>query len=122
MIQFERVPFTTDASGDATVYSKPVVGLLHAIRYEYDDAATGASITITDDSTGIALLTITSAGTSSTTHLPRGATVSTSNAAALYASGGEAVNDRLPTAGAVKIVVASGGDAKAGAIVLVWEA
>lgn len=121
MLRSERVAFTTNGDGDATVYSGPIRGYLHALRYVYGDAATGADFTITDDATGIALLTVTNAGTSSTTHMPRGATVTTANAAALYASGGTAVNDRIPIVGRVKLVVAEGGATKTGTLVVIWE-
>lgn len=121
MLHFDRVTFTTDASGDDTVYSRPFVGLLHAVRYEYIDGDTGADFTITDEATGIALLTVTNAGTASLTIMPRGATVGTTNAASLYAGAGTAVEDRLPVCGRIKTVVAQGGNAKTGALVFVWD-
>lgn len=121
MLRYQRVTFTTTAGGAATVYSDPIVGLLHAVRYEYIDGDTGADFTITDEATGIALLTITNAGVASLTIMPRGATASTTNAASLYAAGGTAVEDRLPVCGRIKTVVAQGGATKTGALVFVWD-
>jgi len=121
VLRYDRVTFTTTSGGAATVYSRPLSGLLHAIRYVYGDAATGADIVITDEATGLELLTITNAGTASTTHLPRGAAVGTTNAALLYAAGGAPVTDRLPVVSRIKAVVAQGGDTKIGTLVFVWE-
>lgn len=123
MFRYDRISITTAADGSATVYSAPFVGLLHALVYLPGASGldTGADLTITDEATGHALVTVTNGGTSTVVIMPRGATASTANAASLYAAGGAAVNDRLPVVGRVKIVVASGGNAKSGAIVVVWE-
>lgn len=107
---------TTTAGGAATVYSAPLTGLLHALTYAPGTLDTGADLTITDEATGAALLTVSNAGTSGVTWMPRGATVDTSNAASLYAAGGEPVEDRLPVVGRVKCVVAQGGNAKTGTL------
>lgn len=109
----------TDASGDATGYADTghSGGLLSAIRYVVDGTSpydTGADFTITEEDTGQALLTVTNSGTSSVTYYPRAATVSTANAALLYAAGGTAVSDLMPVAGRIKVVVAQGGNAKIG--------
>ena len=67
------VAFTTIADGSATVYSGEFVnGRLLEVVYTYDDAATGADFTITGNTTGKALLTVTNAGTSTVTWRPRG--------------------------------------------------
>ena len=121
MYRVSRVTFTTTSGGAATVYSDPCVGVLHGIFYDYGDGDTGADFTITDDQSGLALLTVTNAGTADALYLPRGATASTANAASLYAAGGTAVNDRLPLFSRVKIVVAQGGNAKSGTFYVLWD-
>lgn len=120
MIAYDRVTFTTNGSGAATVYSRAFRGYLHCIRYVYGDAATGADFTITDDATGLPILTITNAGTSSTNHYPRAACVGITNAALVYAAT-DPVTDRIPVTSQVKFVVAEGGAAKSGTFVVVWE-
>ena len=111
------VAFTTTSGGDATVYSDRVNGHVHAIRYAYVDADTGADITITGETSGIPVLTITNAGTASTTHHPRAATVDVVNAASLYAAAGEPVETLIPVADErIKVVVAQGGDTKTGTL------
>lgn len=111
------VTFTTASDGSATVYSDRVNGHVHAIRYAYVDADTGADITITGETSTIPVLTITNAGTASTVHHPRAATVDVSNAASLYAVGGEPVETLIPVADErIKVVVAAGGNAKTGTL------
>lgn len=112
------VDITTDASGDGTGYTaEPVSGYVHAIRYVADGTSpydNTADFTITAEQSGAAILSATNVAASAT-YAPRAATVSTANAAALYAAGGTAVNDRIPVAQErVKIVVAQGGDTKTG--------
>lgn len=118
----EYIPITTNASGAATVYSSPFVGLLHALIYLPGSSGidTGATVTVTDDATGYALWSKSNAGTSTLTRMPRGATVGITDTALVYA-GTDAVADRLPVVSRVKVVIASGGNTKSGAIVVVWE-
>lgn len=121
MYRVTKVAITTDGSGDATVYGEAGVGLLHAFVYTPGDIDTGADLTITDEATGAALVTVTNGGTTAVTIMPRGGTANTSNAAALYASGGTGVLDKLPIVGRVKCVVAAGGDTKVGALSIIWD-
>lgn len=117
MLHYVQVPFTTDSSGDATVYSDRIFGRLHSIFYDYGDAATGADIAITGGDSGQALLTITNAGTADITWMPRSPLHSTVGVASLYAAAGEPVEDLLYVFyEQIKIVVSSGGDAKSGAL------
>lgn len=110
----ESKTVTVDASGDATVYTNAVNGLLQTIRYVKTDFANTADFTITNETTGEALLTATDV-TASTTWAPRQATHSVAAAAALYAAGGSAVNDCIAIPGhRIKIVVAQGGNATSG--------
>lgn len=109
------VAVTTAADGSATVYSDPIdSGLLSQIRYVKADFADGSTFTITAEATGETLWT-ESAVNASATRAPRQSTHSTAGAAALYAAGGAAVNDKIAIANdRVKIVIASGGANKTG--------
>lgn len=110
------VPLTTAADGSATVFSVDIpFGRLSQIRYVkpisggFDD---GSTITCTVESTGETLWTESNVNASAT-RAPRQATHSTAGAAALYAAGGAAVNDKIAiVADRIKIVVANGGNAK----------
>jgi hypothetical protein len=118
MMRRLSVAVTTDGSGNATGYTEPVSGWVAAIAYVPHASTpldTGADITITGNTSGIPIVTITDLGTVAVTVHPRAATKSTAAAAALYAAGGTAVNDRIPVADeAIKIVVASGAATKSG--------
>lgn len=112
-VQRYQVDVTTAADGSATAYSDPVNGLLSQIRYVKDDFADGSTFTITSDETGETLWSETGVNASAT-RAPRQATHGTDGAAALYADTGEAVNDMIAVTGRIKIVIASGGNAKSG--------
>jgi hypothetical protein len=112
---------TVDASGDATVYSaQPVNGRVLQLRYVPDGTnplATGADLTITGESTGVAVATLVNIGTSAFTTVPRQATHGVDGSASLYAAGGEPVEDPVYVAGErLKVVVAQGGNAKTGTL------
>lgn len=108
------VPVTVDASGDATEYSPVLSGKLVSIRYVKDDFADGVDFTITAEDTGETIWAEEDVNASATRH-PRAPTHSTAGAAALYASGGTAVNDKISLGDdRVKIVVADGGNATSG--------
>lgn len=112
------VSVTTDADGNATAYSDAIEhGLLSQIRYVKPDSGgfeNGSSFTITAEATGETLWA-ESGVNASATRAPRQATHSSAGAAALYASGGTAVNDKIALANdRIKVVVASGGNAKTG--------
>lgn len=113
------VAVTTDGSGNATVYSPPTFGTVVAVRYvpnastPLDDAA---DITITDNGTGIGVLTVTNVGPGARDFWPRAFTMNTTGTVALYAAGGTNVLDLVPVAGAIKVVVASGGATKSGTL------
>lgn len=122
----ERHDFTltTDASGNATVYSaKPVTGLVQQIRYVPDGSsplATGADLTITGEVTGLAIVTLTNIGTVAVQWAPRVATSDITGAASLYAAAGTAVNDRVAIAGErIKVAVAQGGNTLTGTL-YIW--
>lgn len=108
------VPVTVDASGDAEVYSPYLSGALVSIAYVKDDFADGVDFTITSEETGETLWAEEDVNASAIRH-PKAPTHSQAGAAALYAAGGTAVNDRISLGqDRVKIVVASGGNATSG--------
>lgn len=109
------VTVTTAADGSATAYSEHVdYGLLSQIRYVKTDFADGSTFTITSEATGETLWNETGVNASAT-RAPRQATHSTAGAAALYAAGGAAVNDKIALANdRIKIVISGGGDTKTG--------
>lgn len=118
----DRIAIDVDASGDATDYSQPIIGLLHALVYVPGTLDTGADLTVTDDVSGHALITVTNGGTSTVVLMPRGATVDTVNAASLYEpSTGEPVEDLLPIISRVKVVTAAGGVSTSGSLYVVWQ-
>ncbi len=111
------VDVQTDSSGDATVYSAAVNGLLSSISYVKDDFADGVDFVITEEDTGRNLWAENNVNAAAIV-APRQPTHSTAGVAALYAAGGVAVNDMIAVSGRIKIVIASGGDTKAGQFVI----
>lgn len=108
----------TDGSGNATVYSPYLSGYLESIQYVKTDFTNGVDFTITAEATGETLWTDTNIDASETVR-PRAATHSTAGVAALYASGGVAVLDRIALGrDRVKIIIGSGGAAHTGAFVI----
>jgi hypothetical protein len=110
------MPITVDASGDAEEYSPAIYGHLVSFRYVKDDFADGVDFTCTLESTGETLWAEESVNASATRY-PRAATHSTAGAAALYASGGVAVLNRIAIGGdRIKVVVADGGNGTSGTL------
>lgn len=108
------VPVTTAADGTATAYSPYLSGYLHQIQYVKTDFADGVDFTITAEATGETLWTESNVNAAAV-KAPRQPTHSTAGVAAVYASGGTAVNDRIALSrDRVKIVIAQGGNAKIG--------
>jgi len=113
------VPVVTDASGNATVYSPYLSGYIHEIHYLKTDFADGVDFTITAEATGETIWTQSDVN-AAVVKAPRQATHSNVGVAALYASGGTAVNDRIALGrDRVKIAIAQGGNAKSGAFHIV---
>ena len=118
--QRHAVEVTTAADGSATAYSPVVTGKVSTIRYVKTDFANGVDFTITSEATGETIWTQADVNASATV-APRQATHSTAGVASLYAAT-FAVNDKIALAGdRVKIVIASGGDTKAGTFHIVLE-
>ena len=117
MIEKLRAEITTNSSGDATVYLTPGVnsrpnGLLLVLIYTPGSIVTGADLTITGESSGIPILTITNAGTTLKHWYPRALLNAVADGTAASA-GSEVIpicNERI------QVVVAQGGDTKTGTI------
>lgn len=115
------VSVTTAADGSATSYSPVITGKISTIRYAKTDFADGVDFTITAEATGETIWAQENVNASATV-APRQATHTTAGVAALYAAGGSAVLDKIALANdRVKIVIASGGNAKSGAFHIVLE-
>jgi len=115
------VAVTTASDGSATAYSGVVTGKLSQIRYVKTDFDNGVDFTITAEATGETLWAESDVNASAT-RAPRQATHSTAGVPALYAGSGTAVNDKIALANdRVKIIIASGGNAKTGAFHIVME-
>lgn len=100
---------TTDASGDLIVTdTNNIVGYVEKVVMDYDDAATGADLTLTEN--GVVsqpIITVTNAGTADLTWYPRATTVNVSNTAFT-----EDQAARIFVTAPLKLVVAQGGSAK----------
>ncbi len=111
------IPVTTAADGSATAYSSGISGKIHSVHYLKDGSnafADGVDFTITAENTGEGIWTESNVN-ASTVRYPRAPTHSQAGAAALYASGGTGVFDKIALAAdRVKVVIAQGGNAKAG--------
>lgn len=115
------VAITTAADGSFTGYTPPLAGFVHQVRFVDTDLDDTADITVTEEDTGAAIVTLTNQAATAT-FMPRGATHDTAGAASLYAAAGEPVEDRIPAFGRIKVVVAQGGNAKTGTLYVYVEA
>jgi hypothetical protein len=116
-----EVTVTTASDGTATAYSPYLSGFIHAIQYVKTDYADGVDFTITAEATGETIWTQSDVNAAAV-KAPRQATHSNVGVAALYASGGTAVNDRIALGrDRVKIVLAQGGNAKTGKFIIIVE-
>lgn len=120
-MQTERhtLDLTVNADGDATVYTGVVSGRVLQLRYVPDGSSpldTGADLTITGETTGVAIATLTNIGTSAFTKVPRQATHGVTGTALVYA-GTDAVAEPIYLAGErIKCIVAQGGASKIGTL------
>jgi hypothetical protein len=120
-VERHRVEITTAADGSAVAFSPVVNGYLQAIHYlkaVSGGFADGVDFAVTAEATGETLWAESDVNASAS-RAPRQATHSTSGVAAVYASGGSAVNDRIALAvDRVRIAVTNGGDAKSGSFII----
>lgn len=115
------VSVTTASDGSATAYSPYISGKIHAIHYLKTDFTDGVDFTITAEATAETIWTEANVNAAKAC-FPRGATHSNAGVAALYDSGGVAVNDKIALGrDRVKIAIASGGNAKTGAFHILVE-
>lgn len=115
------VTVTTDAAGAATGFTEVVNGVVSAIEYTKVDFDNGSTITVSQDRSGETIWSESSVNASAIRR-PRAATHSTAGAAALYAAGGAAVNDKIAVVDSrIKVVIASGGNTKTGTFTVVLE-
>lgn len=111
-----KMLITTAADGSATVYSPRVAGKIHSVHYVKTDFADGVDFAVTAEGTGENIWTESNVNTSAVRY-PRAPTHSQAGVAALFASGGTGVLDKVALANdRVKIVIAQGGNAKSGAV------
>ena len=109
------VTVVTASDGSATAYTPYLSGYINAIEYVKTDYADGVDFTITAEATGETIWTEANVNAAKVC-LPCAATHSTAGVAALYASGGTAVLERIALGrDRVKIVLAQGGATKTGA-------
>lgn len=111
---------TVNSSGAATVYSPYILaGRVLQIAYVPDGSTpldTNADLTLTGESSGTAIATLSNIGTSAFTKCPRQPTHGITGTALVYA-GTDGVNVPVCIAGErIKVVVAQGGVSKIGTL------
>lgn len=112
------VTATSDGSQVGTHYTPYFSGYIESIQYVKNNYTDGVDFTITLEATGESLWVDTNINASEVVR-PRAATHSTAGVAAVYASGGTAVNDRIAAGrDRVKIVLAQAGASKTGTFVI----
>jgi hypothetical protein len=112
---------TSGAGAFTSVQGSALLGKLYAIEYRPGTIDTGASITVTCEAdSSKPLLTKTSAGTANAWFYPRDLEHAVADGAALTGTTG---GDRtLPILnGCIKVVVASGGSAMSGSLIVYYE-
>jgi hypothetical protein len=118
MLQQYTADLTTDGSGDGTAYLGSCIrGQILAIKYLPGTIATGATLTITGETTGQPVLTKANAGTSNVWFYPMAP-------ANKVADGAASTLSEVPLwlhKERLKVVVASGGASRAGSLLLLVD-
>ena len=120
-MQKQILSYTTSAGGAATVTGNVAFGKLFAVEYQPGSTDTGATITLTcEGDASKPLLTKATAETSNSWYYPRDLVHAVADGAALTGTAG---GDRTCPilSGALKWVVASGGNAKSGKVIAYYE-
>lgn len=117
--KFSVTVTTVTATGSAkTPY---LSGYVESIQYVKDDFSDGVDFTITSEATGENIWTDTDINASETVR-PRAATHTTAGVAALYASGGVAVLDRIALSrDRINVAVAQGGNGTSGTFIITMD-
>jgi len=116
-----EVTVTTASDGSATAYSPYLSGYLVSAQYVKTDYADGVDFTITAEANGQAIWSESDVN-AAVTKAPRLAVHTIAGAAALYASGGVAVLDKIALGrDRIKIVLAQGGNTKTGKFVFLVD-
>jgi hypothetical protein len=118
MFSSAKADIVTDGSGNATVYlshgeNRKLNGFLVALKYTPGTIDTGATLTITGETSGIPIITKTSAGTSNVFYYPRALANEVASPGATVAG----TTERIPIKDErIKVVVSLGTATKAGSI------
>lgn len=105
----ESISVTTDGSGAATVYSSGFFsGIVNSLAYIKNNFDNGVVVTVTLEESGLTLWSETGVNASKTVYPVAAAALTTGAASTLTERPIMASNERI------KIVIASGGNAKAG--------
>ena len=124
MLKRQILSITTNGSGAATATGFAVLGTLYAVEYRpgtgLTTIATGATLTITCESdTSKPLFTLANAGTANIWRYPRDLVHDETGGALTGANGGDRTCPVLN--GFPKVVIASGGAAKIGSVIIYYE-
>lgn len=120
-MKHHRLTISSTSAGAVTdQHTRPLSGCVAGFYLEIGTLANTTDITITDDETGAAILTITNAAASGWYPVRIGS-VDAAGAAQLFAAGGTAVPACIPIDGTMKIAVAQPGNSKLGAITVYVE-
>ena len=113
------ITVTSDGSGNATGYTPFFSGFIEQARYIKTDFTDGVDFTTTLDGTGQTVWTESNVN-AAVTKAPRMPIAGTDGVASLFASGGTAVQTKVPVSrDRVKWVVGSAGAAHTGALEIV---
>lgn len=111
----------TTATATGTGYTPYLSGYIESVQYikpGSNSYSNGVDATITADVTGEAIVTLTDMNASTIVH-PRTATHTTAGVAAVYASGGTGVLNRVAVSrDRVKVAIAQGGNGTTGTFVI----
>lgn len=114
------VNVTTAADGSATAYSPVLTGKISAIHYVKSTFADGVDFTVTAEATGESIWSETNVNASATRPL-RQLTYTTTGSSIAYAATFGVYEPIVIAKDRIKIVIAAGGDTKAGTFHIVME-
>jgi hypothetical protein len=118
-----RIPFTTDADGDAVVYGeRSVFAKLFAVQYDRGDVVTGADIDLTTVDGSLVVenaLETTDIGVADLIIYPRRLVQNNAGGALTGTAGGD--REMYLLIGKPKVTVDEGGSEKSGVIILILE-